>query len=129
MVLSPKIMTNELHNSVPQGLWSEEVEAEYAKRKQFQGREGKQNPPEIQHRSKFELFIFSEVTAIDVKKTTRKPELTKFIDNLYFILVAVVGKQSPYIKFEIVYKIVRMFENIDRLWSSIERDRRRNFLN
>ncbi len=32
--LSPQIMTNELNNSVPQGLWSEEAEAEYAKRKQ-----------------------------------------------------------------------------------------------
>ena len=39
------------------------------------------------------------------------------------------GKQPPYIKHDIEDKIVRMFKMIDRVWSSIERDRRRSFLN
>ena len=39
------------------------------------------------------------------------------------------GKQPPYIKREIEDKIVRMFKMIDRLWSTIEKDRRMSFLN
>ena len=96
---------------------------------QFQGREGKQIPPEILHQIKFELTIFSEVTAIELQKAMRKLKLTKYMENFYYILFAVTGKQPPYIKREIEDKIARMFKMIDRVWFSIERDRRRSFLN
>ena len=96
---------------------------------QFQGRESKQMPLEILHQIKLELPIFSEATAIDVKNAMRKLKLTKYMENFYYILFAVTGKQPPYIKHEVEDKIVRMFKMIDRVWSSIERDRRRNFLN
>ena len=64
-----------------------------------------------------------------MKKAIRKLKLTKYMENFYNILFTVTGKQPPYIKREIEDKIVRMFEMIDRVWCSIERDRRRSFLN
>ena len=96
---------------------------------QFQGREGKHIPPEILHQIKYELSVFNEVTAIDVKKAIRKLKLTKYMENFYYILFTVTGKQPPYIKREIEDKIVRMFKMIDRVWCTVERDRRRSFLN
>ena len=96
---------------------------------QFQGREGKQIPPEILHQIRYELPVFSEATAVDVKKAMRKLKLTKYMENFYYILFAVTGKQPPYIKREIEDKIVQMFKMIDRIWCSVERDRRRSFLN
>ncbi len=51
------------------------------------------------------------------------------MENFYYILLAMTGKQPPYIKREIEDKIVRMFEMIDRIWCSIERDKRRSLLN
>ena len=96
---------------------------------QFQGREGKHIPPEILHQIKYELSVFDEVTAIDVKKAIRKLKLTRYMENFYYILFTVTGKQPPYIKREIEDKIVRMFKMIDRVWCTVERDRRRSFLN
>ena len=96
---------------------------------QFQGREGKHIPPEILHQIRCELPVFSEATAIDVKKAMRKLKLTKYMENFYYILFAVTGKQPPYIKREIEDKIVRMFKMINRVWCSIEKDKRRSFLN
>ncbi len=49
---------------------------------QFQGRGGKQIPAEILHQLKLELPIFSEVTVEELKKTMRKPKLTKHLGNL-----------------------------------------------
>ena len=96
---------------------------------QFQGREGKQIPPEILHQIKYELPVSREATAVEVKKARRKLKLTKYMENFYYILFAVTGRQPPYIKREIEDKIVRMFKMIDRTWCSIERDSRRSFLN
>ena len=96
---------------------------------QFQGREGKHIPPEILHQIKYELSVFNEVTAIDVKKAIRKLKLTRYMENFYYILFTVTGKHPPYIKREIEDKIVRMFKMIDRVWCTVERDRRRSFLN
>ncbi len=96
---------------------------------QFQGREGKQIPPEILEQIKFELPIFSEVTTVHVKKAMRKLKLTKYMENFYYILFAVTGRQPPYIKREVEDKIVRMFKMIGRVWFTIERDKRRSFLN
>ena len=96
---------------------------------QFQGREGKHIPPEILHQIKYELQGDHEGTAADVKKAIRKLKLTKYMENFYYILFAVPKKQPPYINREIEDKIVRMFKMIDRVWYSIERDRRRSFLN
>ncbi len=43
----------------------------------------------------------------------RKLKLTKYMENLYYILFAMTGKQAPYIKREIEDKIFRMFEMLD----------------
>ena len=75
------------------------------------------------------LPVFSEATAIDVKKAMRKLKLTKYMENLYYILFAVTGRQPPYIKREVEDKIVRMFKLIDRIYINLEKDRRRSFLN
>ena len=96
---------------------------------QFQGREGKTIPPEILHQIKNELPEDHEATATDVKKVMRKLKLTKYMENFYFILFSMTGKQPPYIKREIEDKIMRMFKMIDRLWCSIEKERRISFLN
>ena len=96
---------------------------------QFQGWEGKAIPPEILHQIRCELSVFTKATAIDVKKAMRKLRLTKYIENLYYILFAVTGEEPPYIKREVEDKIVRMFKMIDRVWCSIERDNRRSFMN
>jgi hypothetical protein len=96
---------------------------------QFQGREGKQIPLEVLEQIKFELPVFSEVTPTHVKKAMRKLKLTKYMENFYYILFAVTGRQPPYIKREIEDKIIRMFKMIDRVWCSIGRDKRRSFLN
>ena len=96
---------------------------------QFQGREGKHIPPEILHQIKYELSVFNEVTALDVKKAIRKLKLTRYMENFYYILFTVTGKHPPYIKREIEDKIVRMFKMIDRVWCSIETDKRRSFMN
>jgi len=96
---------------------------------QFQGREGKQIPPEILQQIRNELPVFSEATAVDVKKAMRKLKLTKYMENFYYILFAVTGKQPPYIKREIEDKIVRMFKMVNRVWGTVERDKRRSFLN
>ena len=50
------------------------------------------NSPEILHQIKFELPIFSEVTAVQVKKAMRTLKLTKYIENFYYILFALTGK-------------------------------------
>ena len=68
---------------------------------QFQGREGKHIPPEILHQIKYELPVFNEVTALDVKKAIRKLKLTRYMENFYYILFTVTGKQPPYIKREV----------------------------
>ncbi len=94
---------------------------------QFQGRQGKQIPPESLHQIRSEFHICSEATAIDVK--TAKLKLTKYMENLYCILFAVTGKKPPYRKREVEDEIVRMFKMIDRVRQSIERDRRRSFPN
>jgi len=96
---------------------------------QFQGREGKQIPPEILQQIRNELPVFREATAVDVKKAMRKLKLTKYMENFYYILFAVTGKQPPYIKREIEDKIVRMFKMVNRVWGTVERDKRRSFLN
>ena len=96
---------------------------------QFQGREGKTIPPEILSLSNYELPEDHEATATDVKNVMRKLKLTKYMENFYFIIFAMTGQQPPYIKREIEDKIMRMFKMIDRLWSSIEKDRRISFLN
>ncbi len=75
------------------------------------------------------LHLFSEINAAEAKKNVRKPRLTKYMENLFYILFAQTGKQSPYMQREIDYKIVWMFKMIDRVWCSIERGRRRSFLN
>jgi hypothetical protein len=95
---------------------------------QFQGREGKHIPLEILDNIKNELSVCNEVTATDVKKVMRKLKLTKYMENFYFILSTITGAPPPYIKREIEDKIVRMFKMIDRLWSSIEKDKRMSFL-
>ena len=59
---------------------------------QFQGREGKQIPPEILQQIKDELESPVETTAIDVKKAMRKMKMTKYMENFYYILFAVTGK-------------------------------------
>ncbi len=51
------------------------------------------------------------------------------MENLYYILSALTGERPPYIKREIEDKIVRIFKMIDRVWFSLEWDRRRSFLN
>ena len=96
---------------------------------QFQCREGKTIPPEISHQIKDELQIANEVTASDVKKAMRKLKLTKYMENFYYILFAMTGKQPPHTKREIEDKIARMFKMLDRVWYTIEKDRRRSFLN
>ena len=96
---------------------------------QFQGREGKTIPLEVLDQIKNELSACNEVTASDVKKVMRKLKLTKYMENFYFILFTMTGKQPPYIKREIEDKIVRMFKMIDRLWCTIEKDKRMSFLN
>jgi hypothetical protein len=62
---------------------------------QFQGREGKTISPEILHQIKYELPEDHEATAVDVKKVMRKLKLTKYMENFYFILFTVTGKQPP----------------------------------
>ncbi len=37
------------------------------------------------------VWLFSGVTAIEMKKTMRKLKLTKYMENLYYILFAVTG--------------------------------------
>jgi hypothetical protein len=96
---------------------------------QFQGREGKTISPEILDKIKYELPVFNEVNAIVVKKAMRKLKLTKYMENFNYIFFVVTGKQPPYIKREIEDKITRMFKMIDRTWCTIEKDRRRSFLN
>ena len=51
------------------------------------------------------------------------------MENFHFILFTMTGQQPPYIKREIEDKIVRMFNMIDRLWCTVEKDRRMSFLN
>ncbi len=60
---------------------------------QFHGRCGELILPQTLHQIDFELHMFSEVTATEVKKATRKLKLTKYIENLYYSLFAVTGKQ------------------------------------
>ncbi len=55
--------------------------------------------------------------------------LTKYMENFYFILFTVTGKQPPYIKREIGDKILRTLKMMDRRCCTIEKDRRINFLN
>ena len=78
---------------------------------------------------KNELSDCNEVTAIDVKKAMRKLKLTKYMENFYFIRFTMTEQQPPYIKREIEDNIVRMFMMIDRLWCTVEKDRRMSFLN
>jgi hypothetical protein len=51
----------------------------------------------------------------------RRLKLATYMENFYHILLAVTGKQPPYIKRDIGDKIGRMFEMIDRNRCSIER--------
>ena len=96
---------------------------------QFQGREGKHIPGEILEKIKNELPDSREATAEDIKKTIRKLKLTKYMENFYYILFAVTGRQPPYIPKEIENKIVRMFRQIDRVYGSVCHDSRKSFLN
>ncbi len=59
--------------------------------RQFMGREGKQFPPKILYQIRHELPMFSETTAVDVKKAMRELKLTKFIKDFYYIMFAMTG--------------------------------------
>ena len=99
---------------------------------QFQGREGKQIPPEILQRIEADIAENKEpkdATAADVKNTIRKLKLTKYMENFYYILFAVTGREPPYIRRETEDKMVRMFKQIDRIYDAISHDGRKSFLN
>ena len=96
---------------------------------QFQGREGKQIPPEILDQIKAEIPEPSEATAVDIKKAIRKLKLTKYMENFYYIMFAVTGREPPYIRREVEDKMIRMFKQIDRAYGTVSHDKRKSFLN
>ena len=104
---------------------------------QFQGREGKEIPREIIREIRLRLLkkydsidaVSSDVTMEDLKNVMREMKLTKFMENFYYIMFVLTGKQLPYIKREIEDKIVRMFKMVDRVWCSIKKDNRNSFMN
>ena len=49
------------------------------------------NSPGYSAPHKFELLDFSEKPAIEVKNTIGKLQLTSYMENLYYILLAVTG--------------------------------------
>ena len=51
------------------------------------------------------------------------------MENFYYILFAVTGREPPYIRREIEDKMVRMFKQIDRIYDAISHDGRKSFLN
>ncbi len=57
-----------------------------------------------------------------MKTAVGKLKLAKYMENFYYILFAVTGKQPPYIKREIEDKIAQRFKMTDRVRPSIERD-------
>ena len=59
----------------------------------------------------------------------RKLKLTKYMENFYYILFAVSGREPPYIRREVEDKMIRMFKQIDRVYDKVEHDRRKSFLN
>ncbi len=65
---------------------------------QFQRREGKQIPAEILERIKAEIPEPKDATAVDLSKTIRKLNLTKYMDNFYYILFTVSGREPPHIR-------------------------------
>ncbi len=69
------------------------------------------------------------MTAVDVKKVTRKQKLTKHMENFYYLLFAVSGQEPHDIRREVEDKMVRMFKKMDRIYSAIIRDKRKSFLN
>ena len=81
----------------------------------FQGRGGKAIPPTILHQIRCAFLVFTQATALDVKKAMRKLRLAKYIENFYYILFAATGEEPSYRKREIEDKIVRMFKMIDRV--------------
>ena len=64
---------------------------------QFQGCEGKEIPKSIIEEIKGKLPDPKEATAVDVKVAMRSLKLTKYMENFYYILFTVSGKEPPYI--------------------------------
>ena len=96
---------------------------------QLQGRQGKQIPAEILERIKAEIPEPKNATAVDVKKTTRELKLTRYMENFYYILFTASGQEPSYIRREVEDKMVQLFKQIDRIYSTISHDKRKNFLN
>ncbi len=80
-------------------------------------------------RVKDEILKPNRATAADVKKAIRKLKLNKYMDNFYYILFTVSGREPPYIRREVEGKMVRMFKQIDRNYGTISHDTRKSFLN
>ena len=62
---------------------------------QFQGREGKQIPPEILDLIKAQIEVPEEASMDHLKLTMKKLKLTSYMENLTSILGAITGRNRP----------------------------------
>ncbi len=69
-----------------------------------------------------------DATAVDVKEATRKLKLTKYMDNFYCTLFTVSAQEPHHISREVEDKMVRVFKQIDRIYSTLSHDKRKSFV-
>ena len=96
---------------------------------QFQGREGKQIPPGIMDLIKAQIKVPEEASMDHLKLAIKKLKLTSYMENLNSILGAITGEEPPYIPRVVEEKLIRMFKGIDRVYTEVQRDERKSFLN
>ena len=74
-------------------------------------------------RIKAEIPEPRDATSVDVKKVTRKLKHTEYIENFHYILLTISGQEPPYIRREVEGTMVRLFKQIDRIYSTISHDK------
>lgn len=124
----PEFVVHDLYNYMPHSTRNYKREDHFKEvLNQFQGKEGKDLPPDVLERINVE---HQKDTTVPIKTVLRRLKLTKFVENERAIEFALFGKQPPYIPRLVEEKVVRMFKQVNRLYGTIcIADCRTSFMN
>ena len=76
---------------------------------QFQGKEGKRIPAEVLDKVKASVGKEKDkITALDIKQSLRRPKLSKYVENIFYVQHVLAGTPLPYIRREVEDKMVRL---------------------
>jgi hypothetical protein len=119
----PELIVYDLHNytSIPQRCYKREDRFKEVLA-QFHGKEGEYITAETSSIIKAEMPDITKITVEDVKQVLRKLRMTKYVENARGITFALTGQEPPHIKREIEDKMSRMFKQIVKAYTTINKE-------